>query len=286
MTFADRVGAQVEGSRAFLMIQRQSLRNVVWWLRAKPSRSRHVFIVGAPRSGTTLLQLLIAAHSGFAGCAGESGVFTRNNVFNSARRYCGLSEARVREVLSRSSDIVSFFDCLAMEVTNGTHRFAEKTPQHVLVLRQLLRWFPESQFVNIVRDGRDCYCSAQTNPDVPQRTGAPRFARYWRRCIRARQRLGPSERIIDVRYEDLAGDTEASLRRIMLTLGHEFESRQLAVSARTADSRSALTSFSRLSAPVGSETVGRWRREMSNEQISQFQQIAGRELRQFGYVLV
>lgn len=247
--------------------------------------ARHVFVVGAPRSGTTLLQLLIGAHSGFAGCAGESGVFTRNDLFDLRRRYCGLPQARIAALLRDSGDIVSFFDLLAAAVTSGPLRFVEKTPQHVLVLGRLLRWFPEAQFVNIVRDGRDCYCSAQRNPDVPQRTGAIRFARYWRSCIRARGRAGACDRIIDVRYEDLVSETAPTLRLVMAALGHELEAVQLAGGSRASDRRSVLAPFTRLAGPVGPESIGRWAAEMTPAEVEVFQSVAAPELRAHGYVL-
>jgi hypothetical protein len=107
-------------------------------------------------------------------------------------------------------------------VTGGQRRFVEKTPQHVLVLRHLVHWFPQSHFVHIVRDGRDCFCSAQSHPDVPQRTDVRRFAHYWRRCLLARQTVSGVVSVVDVRYEDLVEQPADTLRQLMSLLGAEL----------------------------------------------------------------
>jgi len=254
-------------------------------MRAKPSEKRYVFVLGAPRSGTTLLQLLIASHSEFRGCAGESGVFTKQNLFDIRRRYCGLSEVEVSRLLCRCDNIVGFFDALASIVTGeGKHRFVEKTPQHVLVLSRLLRWFPVSQFVHIVRDGRDCYCSAQSNSDVPQRHEANRFARYWKKCLRARQEAGNTKRIFDIRYEDLVHDPQSILENVMTFLEVEYEHSQIFLAARAGDARAIQPAFKRLAESMGSESVGRWRSELNLKEKQVFARLVGNELHRYGYL--
>ena len=56
-------------------------KNFIWRKFAKVSDLEVVFVVGAPRSGTTLLQRCISIHSEFISMEAESGIFTNQNIF-------------------------------------------------------------------------------------------------------------------------------------------------------------------------------------------------------------
>ena len=110
------------------------IKNVLWRFPKRKSLKRHVFIVGAPRSGTTLLQIVLSSHPAFDSYMGESGLFTWQNVFDNLRRYGDLEDKEIRRLLMISADIVEFFDNLANTILQRTSgaRFIEKTSQHVL----------------------------------------------------------------------------------------------------------------------------------------------------------
>ncbi|MEZ5582500.1 MAG: sulfotransferase [Candidatus Competibacteraceae bacterium] len=259
--------------------------NVVWRFPKNRSQKKHCFVIGAPRSGTTLLQIILAAHSKFGACEGETAVFTLQNLFDLRRRHGGLSATEITDLFNCSMDIVTFFDNLAEVILrrSGGARFVEKTPQHVFRLRNLTEWYPQAQFVNIYRDGRDCFCSAKNHPDVPQGVGVKRFASYWRKCILARLRMGQHTRILDVKYEEFTAEPDKYTRKIMRFLGEAFEPQQLDASIYGRDKRSYSKQFALIAEPVTIKRQNRWRAEMTDMEVAIFNKVAGEELRLLGY---
>jgi hypothetical protein len=270
--------------RAYLTNPDRVLRNILWRLRAGRSEERHIFVVGAARAGTTLMQTLLGAHPALATVETETGIFTWQDLFRPDRHF-GLPCDEAQALLDRSRDIVQFFDALAHlhRTRVGARRFVEKTPHHVRYLRFILGHFPNARVLNMLRDGRDCYCSAQSNPGMAQAESAREMAKLWREQVRARWRFEGDPRIMDVRYEDLTSEPERVLRRVAGFIGEQFDSRQLDDAARARDVRSQQIAFQRLGGKIDSSSQGRWRREMPLEAVAAFDAIAGVELRALGY---
>src|SRR5690606_8481211 len=86
-------------------------RNIRYRFPAATSPRDHVFIVGVPRSGTTLLKSILVAHPDFGGSDYEStGIFNLRDIFS-----YGMGEIpppEMAELLKSSSDIVQFYDAV------------------------------------------------------------------------------------------------------------------------------------------------------------------------------
>ena len=253
------------------------------WRSPKTRSSGHyVFIQGTPRSGTTLLQSILGSHSQLANQQRETGLFTLQSIFG--RQHFDLNTTELKLLFKTSCDLVDFFDRgIAMVLDNPHQRFVEKTPQHILRLPMLVYHFPESKFVHMVRDGRDCFCSARNHPGIPQRFNIHIFARYWRRCIRKRLMVADSPKVYDLRYEQLVHDPEKELNALMAFLDLKLEASQLDPSIYGRDSRAALDNHRRLSQPIQDTSVERWRHELSDREKSIFLRICSAELRAYGY---
>jgi hypothetical protein len=259
-------------------------RNLAWRVPRTVGASKVVFVVGAPRSGTTLLQSVLAAHSRLFSIPGETGLFSRQNIFG--RRHFGLSWDENRALFRESRDLVDFFDraVALLESRNGGQTFVEKTPQHVLRLRFLMRRFPSGRFVHVVRDGRDCYVSARGHPGIPQAGSARRFAEYWRRCIDAGLGLAGHPALISVRYEDFVRSAPRELDRVMRFLELAPEPGQLDPGRFGGNKRGGREEFRLLRTPVSDSRVGRWTRELSPEERADFERVARAQLVAFGYL--
>lgn len=178
--------------------------------------SRIHFIVGYPRSGTTLLAAMLSKAKGVV-------VTPETNYFRGARVEAKRKNARGRKALSilksdkRMSDIgVNFelitvddnddFDDLYKKILklfgkqNQGVVIIEKTPLHALYLKQLRQVFPDAKILHLVRDGRDVIAS-----NIKEEwtfSSIYKHAAEWRElvCQNAFQENGS---IMNVQYEDL-----------------------------------------------------------------------------------
>ena len=259
------------------------VKNVTW--RWNPSRSseQHLFVVGAPRSGTTLLQVLLGNHSACCTWEGETKAFTWQNTFTAQRNIFGLTPSRVETFFDECRDLVAFFDACAREFRRERNAriLVEKTPQHVHQTAFLVEHFPQSTVVHIHRDGRDCYCSARST-SIPHGETVEEFARYWSKCTQARLDV-QSDQIVDVAYEAFVSSPRDELSAIMRAVGLPFEENQLSREQRAADPRAQVDKFDRLDRTIDASSVGTWTRELDRSDLRTFERIAGPQLEALGY---
>lgn len=208
-----------------------------------------LFVVGAPRSGTTLLQGLLAAHPAVHTFP-ETGLFLR--ALGMRHRlpwsYLGMTLGKERKALAglasragddapalpprrwclrrSTADALAFLDGLAAAA--GAGAWVEKTPRHVFHAGWIGRHVPGARVVHIVRDGHAVAASirerARQYPERFTRQRRPAYAvRTWNRAVRATARVAPRPEQTVVRYEDLTADPEGELRRICRETGLVFD---------------------------------------------------------------
>lgn len=128
------------------------------WIR--PSLEGAVFIVGAPRSGTSFLGEVCASLP-------ELSYHYEPPMIKAATRYVyerQWSEPRAR-LFFRAT-----YRWLLRRHGDGHLRLAEKTPQNCFIIDFLARSFPDARFVHIVRDGRDAALSYTRTEWLSQRS--------------------------------------------------------------------------------------------------------------------
>ena len=271
--------------KGYLKNPRYWFKNILWRFPRTVSRREIIFLVGAPRSGTTLLQRILQGHSNFFSIEGETALFSAIDIFAENRMHLGLPAARQACLFQECRDTVDFFDKAIglMSENRDEGIFIEKTPQHAKKLIFLMNHFPNSRFIHIVRDGRDCFCSAKSHPNIPQNHSAKIFAKYWKKCLKQSIKMFNSNKLYTLRYEDLCDDPELEIKSLMCFLGHDFESLQLSQESTGDDHRANLPEFSRLGEPVSAQSCGRWKAEMTDIEKALFVKIAGRELSAYHY---
>ncbi len=265
-----------------------------------------VFIVGCPRSGTTLLQRLLAAHSGVA-IAPETH-FMRQ--FWLHRQGFGNldDDANFRRLLAAVTATPEFADLhidaetwtqtawqgersygallwLLLEQyarANDASFVGEKTPNHVFFLADLHGLFPEARFVHLVRDPRAVVNSWR---HCPWTSGSAwRDAVRWRRHVRAAM-SAKVPGMITVFYEKLVQQPGLCLQNLCRFLDLTFEPDMLLYHQR------ASTAFdmqrepwkARALSPIASELATSWQNELSPAAIAAVEAVAWREMKFFGY---
>lgn len=187
-----------------------------------------IFIIGAYRSGTTLLRYVIDSHSHIC-CPPESYFMTAlSPLVNDDRCRGGLESMGfdAEHTIQKTREFCLYFfgNCAA---AHGKPRWADKTPGYIDCLEFLLRLFPEGQFIIMYRHGLDQahsytrggtfmreslrdYCQDQ---DRDIRIGA---ARYWSEKTRKLMDFAQHhpEKCIQIFYEKLCEAPDEQLRRL------------------------------------------------------------------------
>lgn len=242
---------------------------------------RPVFVVGCPRSGTTFVGSSLGAQRGFVDL-GE--------VKPLKAAVPALSRLPEREAAARLRRVLERIRRLGLV---GHLRAVEQTPETCFVLAAALRAYPEGRAVHVLRDGRDVVCSllergwlsaGRTGHDdvgyvygahtrfwvEPDRAAefarasdAARAAWAWRAHVTAARAV--SERTFELRYEALVADPVAACARLAHHLGVDPEPLRQAFSDAHAGS------------------AGRWRRDLSPQQLADVEREAGPLLQELGY---
>lgn len=167
---------------------------------------------------------MLDAHPNIACPTWETGLFDRMNAFVTGDferprvedNFCTLPRAEVVAWMHRCAD-----DLMGHLVARtGKRRWGEKTPAHVFHISLIDEVYPGSQFVHIIRDGRDVVRSLLNTPWAPG--GVHWCACRWRDSVTAGReagdRLGPA-RYLELRYEELTSTPRPVLERLCAFLG-------------------------------------------------------------------
>lgn len=203
----------------------------------------------------------------------------------------GLRENELRAAVSECHDYCDFLAVFMdqMALSQDKARWVEKTPENVCFLDVLAKRFTSARFIHIVRDGRDVALSFRRLGWTPNFGGDLLIqllwaGEFWRYMLASVRRHAPAldDRYLEIRYEDLILEPEASLSRIA-----RFG--EIALDAATVKSSQfgslgrANTAFSDTSGALAKEPVYRWKDQMSEPERQRLTLSLRRELENFGY---
>lgn len=214
-----------------------------------------VFVVGVPRSGTTLLQSLLSAHS-------QVYSLPETHFFSTILPRLGKSateridEETLDHALTLLKELMDLqLSCeqqtqLAALATTGRLtgqylfefildcyrplggerlRVIEKTPLHLEHMPEIVAVFPTAKFVHIVRDPRNAISSLLKTTFAPTRW-LFWYTQYWNYALSLSDRFSQHypDSILTVRYETLVAEVSSTLERICEFLGMQFEEEMIA----------------------------------------------------------
>jgi Sulfotransferase family len=205
--------------------------------RANPEEvialKRVVFLVGAPRSGTTWLQLLLS-RSPRVVTANETYLFTgyTRSLFAAwAHHQRNVRAVGLHNLMSEAEyfDLIRNLTCKVMlrilDKNPGADIVLEKTPDHVLHWRDILKIFPEAYFLHIVRDPRSvvsslCAASRVAWGDKWTSGEVLMNCETWIKYIKESKKLkAATDNFMQVTYQDLWHNGEETLTSIFSWLG-------------------------------------------------------------------
>jgi hypothetical protein len=169
----------------------------------------------------------------------------------------------------------------------GKPRWGEKTPHNLFFVKDILEDFPNAQFIFITRDGRDASADYLDSAFGP--TNIFCAAESWALCQNAvepwRKRLS-SDQWMDLRYEELVRDPSAVLKKVCRFLGEDFAPQMLEFHrTELARNRGATKDHKPLGHEASDRYIGIYKRQLSLRDQEIFAAVAGRELQAAGYEL-
>jgi hypothetical protein len=257
------------------------------------------FIVGCPRSGTTMLQQALNRHSQVVIPPETKFFFSflghthRRQLWHIERLEADLriSLPRPAARVASTAEGRAYYEEMARRYVerlghDGLTHFGEKTPEHTGHLPLIRRLFPEAKVVAISRDGRDVAASLSRMSWMSADVYVNFLVwLYYNRVLRAARERG-CPNLYWVRYEDIVADPEAELGKVLDFLELPYES----AVAEGSGNREGIPVREygwkkRALGHISDNRVGTFRRELSADQVALLERLGTSTLCSLGYEL-
>ena len=222
--------------------------------------ARPLFVVGLPRSGTTLVDRILGSHPAITS-RGESADFAQALV-----RQVGPANGKA-DLVRRSAqlDSAALGRAYANTLPVGPQaRVIDKTPGNFLYLGLIAAALPQARIVHLRRHPMDaCYAMYKTlfRMAYPFSYDLDDLGRYWLgydALMAHWRRVLPADRLLEIDYETLVDDQEAVSRRLVAHAGLDWDAACLAFERNAQPTLTA--SAAQVRQPIYRSSLGLWRR--------------------------
>ncbi len=250
-----------------------------------------VFILGCPRSGTTLLSELLSPTT--YGSPVETHFIPK--YFKKLDHYGNIEQKDnftrlIKDILSERPvmqwkldiDIEKFHSeldvceyseivhklCMMYFEHKGKTSWGDKTPHYILDSDIIYRLFPDAKYLYIVRDGRDVALSLLKKLWGPNNVYA--CAEYWKQCNAETDTLAlmrKHDRVFELTYEGLLDQPSKVVEKIYMFLGEPYSEESV---------KSLIEKINRIN-------FNKWKKEMKPDEVRLFETMASNTLKRFGY---
>jgi tetratricopeptide (TPR) repeat protein len=220
-----------------------------------------IFIVGMPRSGSTLVEQILASHSRVFG-AGEISDFDKavTDLSGASKNFpefiSSLSDNDLRRLGRRYVEIVG-------AKASGVLRITDKMLSNFVYVGLIHLALPNARIIHACRDPVDTCLSSFSllfGDDQPYTYNLAELGRYYRaqaRLMRHWQSVLPQGVMLEVHYEDVVANLKGEGRRLVAHCGLEWEDRCLAFHETQRPVHTA--SVTQVRRPIYRDSIGRWR---------------------------
>ena len=227
-----------------------------------------VFIIGMPRSGTTLVEQIIASHPMAYG-AGELQTFNEvildvGGADGKPLAYPDFAAAIDAAALRRlgARYVAAVRELAGKEGRADAERITDKMPSNYYFAGLIHLVLPNAKIIHTNRDAADTCISCFSKLFATEQNHTydlGELGRYYRRYGRLMahwRRVLPAGRILEVRYEDVVADVEGQARRIIAHCGLPWDGRCLSFHQTERPVRTA--SATQVRQPIYKSAIGRW----------------------------
>jgi len=260
------------------------------------------FIIGVPRSGTTLLSVMLSNHpevyvdgdsvgmplarlyrrylrGNCASNADEAGAFLQKLL---ARSYKGrlqrLTEGVLWDAGSESLQEFFFRAVCAFAERQGKKMWGDKTPELNFYLQEIIQLFPDAKFIHLLRDPRPNAWSLHQRQLYP----LPLAAQYWREIngmACAQRNLLGADRFLILKYEDLLQYPRESMEEVCSFLGLPFVEEVLDPGKNI----STLSADAYVKPKLDATRLEAWKEKMTTSQIREVERIVADLMLELNY---
>lgn len=273
-----------------------------------------IFIVGAPRSGTTLLQYMLKSHPEISLPTGESHFF-----IPIYQRHAEFGDLKVKENLKfllteiynarpdffdddfhgikfdinilsdqlhalKTSTIPDVISTIFQMNATAEHKkyWGEKTPYYILHLPLIKEMFPNARIVHIIRDGRDCAISMLERRWDLRIYNIYHAAYTWNKYVRSGKDFGINnpDCYFEIKYTNLLNSPHKSLKALCKFLNIEYNESIINFERSNESGKTPL-----LTRPLQATNTQKWRNHMSIKELQIFEAMAGSTLTEYEYEL-
>lgn len=280
------------------------------------SFSNPFFIIGNPRSGTSLLRLMLNAHPritvppecGFAlwfaekytHCLPFSSVtyslYVKDVIKSKKFETWGISEEELLEYINERNPqnyvemVDSVYRTYARKMGKTTLLTGDKNNYYIKHLSEIHKYFQDSKIIVIVRDGRDVASSyKKLNDSKIESIYSPKLssdikniALEWRKNVQEIFSLRLPH--ILVRYEDIIKDTQFELQKICSFLGTDFHEEMLSYYLQNDEPIEFLQWKRKTMESPDIRNIGKYKKELTPQEVKIFEEYAGDMLKKLEYL--
>lgn len=196
-----------------------------------------VFIVGAPRTGTTLLQSILCNLEQYFPIP-ETHFFSKGAFGMPENNLNGSQKKKLLRILKRKSKIeIDEADLLTLSSKkaifefiiegynkNNKDTFLEKTPRHIFHYSEIMHHYPDARFICMIREPRNTVSSIlQMRPEINK--SVTRVAFLYKKIANRILKISRNKNVFVVRYEDLVNNSQKTLYNICGYLQLPYNSR-------------------------------------------------------------
>ena len=223
-----------------------------------------IFIIGMPRSGTSLVEQILASHPAVFG-AGERKLLgkTLDDVCATSGTAGAFPEMVAAMTTAQFDELGARYVAELAKLAPDAKRITDKLPSNFFFAGLIHLALPKARIIHVVRDPVDtcmsCYSKlfADGNPFSYDLAELGRYYRHYAALMAHWHRVLPGGRMLDVNYEDVVADLEGQARRMLAYCGLDWDAACLAFH-RT--ERPVLTaSAAQVREPIYDRSIGRRR---------------------------
>lgn len=278
-----------------------------------------LFIIGAPRSGTTLLRLLLTSHPAICIPPESPFLIYMEKKFGIQKRLSdnvgkflnelykdkkftewGIEkktlELRLKaEVsLTYSKAITIIYQAYALITYPDAYILGDKNPSYLYHIETLLKYFPRAKIIHIIRDIRGIYNSSKnkslTKNEQFNNEQLLSITRYWQQAERVTEKYRTDARVYTLHYENLVSSPGGQLKDIFAWIGVEYSDSVLNFYEENASKKLVPENrhgwHYRTLQPITDKQIDAWKTELKKSEIEILELLNKRRMQKWGYVHV